>query len=60
MTGDMFVRLTKAEEDGLLNIKIGESIKGMTNPNYVDELKQLCYKVIINLQKKKFMILGSN
>lgn len=47
ITGDLFLRLTTAEEDGLIQMKIGELIKGLTHVNYVEEVKQLYIKVNI-------------
>lgn len=45
LTGDQFLKLTMAEEDKLIKITIGEKIKGITSPSYIDEVKQLFYKV---------------
>lgn len=44
LTGDVFLKLTLAEDDRLLIIQIGDRIKGMTSPSYIEEVKQLFQK----------------
>ncbi|XP_066246684.1 transcription elongation factor SPT6 [Euwallacea similis] len=41
LTGDQFLKLTLAEEEQLLKIKISDNIEGHTSSSYVDEVKQL-------------------
>ncbi|KAF7265216.1 transcription elongation factor Spt6 [Rhynchophorus ferrugineus] len=41
LTGDQFLKLSLAEEEQLLTIKISDSIEGHTSNSYVDEVKQL-------------------
>ncbi|CAL8073118.1 unnamed protein product [Orchesella dallaii] len=41
---DQFLKLFLAEEDNLLSISLGENISGVTEPNYIDEVKQFFLK----------------
>ena len=50
LVGDQFLRLKMAEDDKLIKITLGDTIKGMTSPNYVDEVKQLYIKVSLHWQ----------
>ena len=45
LCGDQFIKLVMAEEEKLLMIKFGDKITGLTGVNYVEEAKQLYYKV---------------
>lgn len=45
LTGDQFLKLTLAEEEGLLTISINENIEGSTSHSYIDEVKQLYIRV---------------
>lgn len=42
---DQFLKLMIAEEDKLLNIILGDSIKGLTSPTYTEEVMQYFTKV---------------
>jgi hypothetical protein len=41
------MRLSLAEEDKLVILSVGDKIKGITNTNYVDEVKQLFNRVSV-------------
>ncbi|KAF5296511.1 hypothetical protein FQR65_LT01500 [Abscondita terminalis] len=41
LTGDQFLKLSLAEEEGLLIITINDVIEGNTSGSYIDEVKQL-------------------
>ncbi|XP_060521956.1 transcription elongation factor SPT6 isoform X2 [Cylas formicarius] len=41
LTGDQFLKLTLAEEEQLLTMKISDTIEGHTSSSYFDEVKQL-------------------
>lgn len=45
LTGDQFLKLSLAEEEGLINITINENIEGNTSSSYIDEVKQLYIRV---------------
>lgn len=44
LTGDQYLKLSLAEEDRLLMVQIGDKIKGMTSPSYIEEVKLLFTK----------------
>jgi transcription elongation factor SPT6 len=45
LTGDEYLKLTLAEADELLTVSIIEIIDGITSPSYIEEVKQLYYRV---------------
>jgi transcription elongation factor SPT6 len=45
LTGDQYLKLTLAEADGLITISISEKIDGITSPSYIEEMKQLYFRV---------------
>lgn len=45
LMGDQFLILSMAEDDKLITIKIGENIRGITMPSFIEEVKQLYHKV---------------
>lgn len=45
LTGDMYLKLTLAEADKMITISISEQIDGITSPSYIEEVKQLYYRV---------------
>ncbi|XP_071442779.1 transcription elongation factor SPT6 isoform X2 [Hetaerina americana] len=44
LSGDQFLKLTLAEEDKLIEMKISEQIDGITSASYIEEVKQLYYR----------------
>lgn len=48
LTGDQYLKLTIAERDKLLTITISDKIDGITSSSYIDEVKQLYYRVRFN------------
>ncbi|KAG8224517.1 hypothetical protein J437_LFUL004208 [Ladona fulva] len=44
LAGDQFLKLTLAEEDKLIEMKISEDIDGITTSSYIEEVKQLYYR----------------
>jgi transcription elongation factor SPT6 len=45
LTGDQYLKLTLAEADRLIAVSISEQIDGITSPSYIEEVKQLYYRV---------------
>lgn len=45
LIADQFLKLTIAEEDKLLNITINQHIEGITTTSFLEEVKQLYYRV---------------
>jgi transcription elongation factor SPT6 len=45
LTGDQYLKLTLAEADELLTVSISDRIDGITSPSYIEEVKQLYYRV---------------
>jgi transcription elongation factor SPT6 len=45
LTGDQYLKLTLAEADKMITISISERIDGITSPSYIEEVKQLYYRV---------------
>jgi transcription elongation factor SPT6 len=45
LTGDEYLKLTLAEADRLITVSISETIDGITSPSYIEEVKQLYYRV---------------
>jgi transcription elongation factor SPT6 len=48
LTGDQYLKLTLAEADRLITVSISEQIDGITSPSYIEEVKQLYYRVRYN------------
>lgn len=46
---DQFLKLVIAEEDKLLNIVLGDRIRGTTSGSLVDEIKKLFHKVRLTM-----------
>jgi transcription elongation factor SPT6 len=45
LTGDQYLKLTLAEMDRLITVSISERIDGITSSSYIEEVKQLYYRV---------------
>jgi transcription elongation factor SPT6 len=45
LTGDEYLKLTLAEADGLITVSISETIDGITSLSYIEEVRQLYYRV---------------
>jgi transcription elongation factor SPT6 len=45
LTGDEYLKLTLGEADKLITVSISERIDGVTSPSYIEEVKQLYYRV---------------
>lgn len=45
LVGEQYLKLHIAQEDKLLTISINEHIDGLTSPSYLEEIKQLYYRV---------------
>lgn len=45
LTGDQYLKLTLAESDRLITVSISERIDGITSSSYIEEVKQLYYRV---------------
>lgn len=45
LTGDQFLKLTLAADEGLLTISINDNVEGSTSHSYLDEVKQLYIRV---------------
>ena len=45
LTGDQYLKLTLAEIDKVITISINERIDGITSSSYLEEAKQLYYRV---------------
>lgn len=50
LTGDIFLKLSIAESDKLITINISDNFNGITTSSYLEEAKQLYYKVYNFLQ----------
>jgi hypothetical protein len=46
LKGDQYLKLHMAHEDKLLNVVINDHIAGHTTTSYIEEIKQLYYRVL--------------
>lgn len=47
LVGDMFLKLSIAEHDKLITLTINDHIEGHTSGSYLEECKQLYYRVSV-------------
>jgi tRNA A37 N6-isopentenylltransferase MiaA len=52
LTGDQYLKLTLAESDRLITVSISERIDGITSSSYIEEVKQLYYRVRIQISNQ--------
>jgi transcription elongation factor SPT6 len=45
LTGDQYLKLNLAETDKMITVTISERIDGITSSSYIEEVKQLYYRV---------------
>ena len=50
LTGDQYLKLTLAETDKMITITINERVDGITSSSYIEEAKQLYYRVRLLMQ----------